>query len=163
MPGCADYSCDNSTTKSIRLKEVGAPEELSADNEERNLRTPTTEDWEQIKLLFSQCCIHDAPLIGAHLKYFKFPNDVKTRNKWIELCGRLKKDIGPNSCLCSEHFPKNAYNMQLLVKHNFKLKGLRLLKSDALPSLKLNTKSPKTLSKSQLEREKRMTKKRLNE
>jgi hypothetical protein len=180
MTGCIIFGCFASTTKQGRDDSKAAaaavqppsPCTVQCPPEETVVTSSTPEaaikkrrkrkkanSGEENRLLFEAAEGHEAPLTGPNTKYYFFPIDKVTRMQWTHLCGRDKKFVTRSSAICSRHFPKSQYNLALLAKNNFKMRGVDVLLPSAVPSISLPLQPNKT--ESQIERDCRATKRKI--
>ncbi|XP_075229648.1 uncharacterized protein LOC142329169 isoform X7 [Lycorma delicatula] len=76
---------------------------------------------------------------GTNIRYYTFPKDKEMQDKWLTVCKNRQLINLLNACICSEHFEPDSFTKPM--KHvflNYRPKGFRDLKPDAVPTLKIN-------------------------
>jgi len=133
MVGCSVYLCDESSVKTGR------------DSETSLVQSPTgLELQDQIANKFRKSHSFEAPLCEApFLKYYIIP-DGEIGLQWKVAGGRQLAAYPVGAFMCSKHFAKEQYKVELLEKRHYRMQGIRILRDNAVPTLQLPKKRPRT-------------------
>lgn len=154
---CAVFGCTESSSKDRRTS-LDQPDS----NRTVSSTVPSTSTSDSVPFhiaaLFNAAETFEAPLFkSCDLKYHSIPTG-EVGLKWKVAGGRDPSAYTKNATICSKHFEKSQYNLELLQKRQYKCEGIRILKQDAVPSLHLpKTRTP---TQSQVSRKRRMESKR---
>lgn len=156
MPNCAVYGCFESTTKRVGEGAICDLHQGTEDHQSIELQPPVETNIQVIRDFFETSEDFEAPLKKKpFIKFYGVPKG-KLGETWKLAGGRAPEEYGKNSTFCSKHFEKKAYKMNMLKTRGYNLKGIRILRDDATPTLCLPKKRTRTVN--QQNREKRLSK-----